>query len=78
MRTSVSDVHTRATDVFTMASFGPGSGTGFSIIPTSPMRVMTKALMVVELFEVIGLACMADEVICLSFVVFVFPDGIAE
>src|SRR5579883_1147084 len=42
----VSDVQTIAAVVFTTASLGPGSGTGFSARPTSPTRRITNALIV--------------------------------
>jgi hypothetical protein len=34
-----------------MASFGPGLGTGFSIIPTAPISFITKAFIAAPLCE---------------------------
>jgi hypothetical protein len=42
----VSDVQTSAVVVLTIASSGPGSGIGFSIIPTRSIPCITKARMV--------------------------------
>lgn len=41
-----SDVQTSAAVVLTIASFGPGSAMGFSIIPTEPIFFMTNVFMV--------------------------------
>lgn len=41
-----SEVQTRAVVVRTTASFGPGSGSGFSTTPTSPTPFITNAFIV--------------------------------
>src|ERR671918_767232 len=42
-----SEVQIKAAVVFTIASFGPGLGTGFSVIPTAPISFITNAFIVV-------------------------------